>query len=56
MYIVTLLVFLAIKCQAEVTYRDYSSYNEYDSSFTDEDFELFHDCKGKLVYSVNFTG
>ena len=37
---------LLMLINGEVIYRDYSSYNEYDSSFSKEDFEVFDDCKG----------
>ena len=36
---------------SEVSFREYSSSssNEYDSSFSSEDYELFADCKSKLL-------
>ena len=35
---------------SEVSFREYSSSsNEYDSSFSSEDYELFADCKSKSV-------
>ena len=35
---------------SDVTFREYSSSsNEYDSSFSSEDYELFADCKSKLL-------
>ena len=36
---------------SEVSFREYSSSssNEYDSSFSSEDYELFADCKSELL-------
>ena len=37
---------------SDVTFREYSSSsNEYDSSFSSEDYELFADCKSKFAYT-----
>ena len=39
-----------ISADSEMSFREYSSSssNEYDSSFSSEDYELFADCKSKL--------
>ena len=39
-----------ISADSEMSFREYSSSssNEYDSSLSSEDYELFADCKSKL--------